>query len=125
MIEIKVSGDYSKTVHWFEFAKRIEMQHILAPYGKMGVEALRAATPKDSGTTAASWDYEVVREKGQYQINWYNTNDNHHVNIAVILQYGHATRNGGYVQGRDYINPAMADIFDKIAEAAWKAVTKE
>lgn len=90
-----------------------------------GVAALALATPRDTGATATSWDYEIKRSNGQISIYWTNDNVNKGVNIAVILQYGHGTRNGGYVMGRDYINPAIRPIFDKIAEAAWKEVTEE
>ena len=89
----------------------------------MGVDALAAATPVDTGKTAASWTYEIEKKNGSYSIVWLNTNVNKYVNIALILQYGHGTRNGGYVKGRDYINPAIQPIFDKIAEDAWREVT--
>lgn len=97
----------------------------LNKYGKQGVEALRQATPKDTGNTADSWHYLIVHDKKskRYSISWYNDNivDGWY-NVAVLLQYGHATNNGGYVKGRDYINPALRPIFDKIAEEAWKEV---
>jgi hypothetical protein len=96
----------------------------LKKYGEDGVKALADATPKDSGKTAASWSYEVEKSKGSYTIAWTNSNINDGVPIAVILQYGHGTRNGGYVQGRDYINPAIRPIFDQIAEDAWREVIK-
>ena len=96
---------------------------ILNKYGKMGVSALAAATPVDTGKTADSWIYEIETSKDSYTITWSNTNVNNHVNIALILQYGHATRNGGYVSGRDYINPALQPVFDQIAEEAWREVT--
>lgn len=96
---------------------------ILEKYGKRGVEALRDATPKNTGKTAESWAYDVQKdEKGQYQIVWYNTNKNNGVNIAILLQYGHATRNGGFVKGTDYINPAIEKIFNRMANEAWEEV---
>lgn len=96
---------------------------ILEKYGKRGVEALRDATPKNTGKTAESWAYDVVKdEKGQYQIVWYNTNKNNGVNIAILLQYGHATRNGGFVKGTDYINPAIEKVFNRMANEAWEEV---
>ena len=96
---------------------------ILDKYGRRGVEALKEATPKDSGKTSESWVYEIVKdEKGQYQIVWSNTNKNNNVNIAILLQYGHATRNGGFVKGVDYINPAIAKVFQGMANEAWEEV---
>lgn len=96
---------------------------ILHKYGKMGVEALKEATPKDSGKTANSWKYDIVKdEKGSYQIIWSNTNVQNYVNVAILLQYGHATRNGGFVKGRDYINPAIEKVFQGMADDAWKEV---
>lgn len=96
---------------------------ILEKYGKRGVEALRDATPKNTGKTAESWSYDVTKdEKGQYQIVWYNSNKNNGVNIAILLQYGHATRNGGFVKGTDYINPAIEKVFNRMANEAWEEV---
>lgn len=100
------------------------MNNILDKYGKQGVSALSSATPVDSGLTANSWTYEIENKGDQVTIFWGNTNVNKGVNIAVILQYGHGTRNGGYVAGRDYINPAIRPVFDAIANEAWKEVTK-
>ena len=99
---------------------------ILDKYGKLGVEELKKATPKDSGKTADSWIYEITKdEKGAYQIVWSNTNVvNGWANIAILLQYGHATRNGGYVKGTDYINPAIEKVFQGMADEAWKEVNK-
>lgn len=99
---------------------------ILEKYGKMGVEALREATPKDTGKTSESWTYEVVKtEEGKYEIVWSNTNVvNDWANVAILLQYGHATRNGGFVKGQDYINPAIEKVFQKMADEAWREVKK-
>lgn len=94
-------------------------------YGQIGVQALAAATPRDSGETAASWTYEIKRAPGSYSIVWGNTHMAANQPVAILLQYGHGTGTGGYVQGRDYINPAIQPIFDQIAAEAWKAVTKE
>lgn len=96
----------------------------LDKYGREGVSALASATPVDSGKTASSWSYEIIKEKDSVKLTFSNSNIQNGVPIAVILQYGHATRNGGWVQGRDYINPAIRPIFDKIADQAWKEVTK-
>lgn len=123
MIRFTTKGDFNKT---FKFLKKMEtrdVSKILEKYGAMGVSALSAATPVDSGKTANSWDYEIVRSGDDATIHWINTNENNGVYIAVILQFGHGTRNGGYVEGIDYINPAMKPVFDKIAEEAWAEVT--
>ena len=95
---------------------------VLRKYGQEGVDALSSATPFETGHTASSWGYEIHETKDGAELVWTNSNINQGVNIAVILQYGHGTRNGGYIQGRDYINPALRPIFDRIAEAAWKEV---
>lgn len=96
----------------------------LDKYGKMGVEALQEATPKDTGLTANSWSYEITRTGETIKISWTNSNIVDGLSIAVLLQYGHGTRDGGYVSGIDYINPAMKPIFDEIADAAWKEVSR-
>lgn len=101
-----------------------EIMPILHRYAQMGVNALSAATPKQDGSTAASWGYEIVDEGGRVVIYWTNTDQNKGVYIAVILQFGHGTGTGGYVAPTDYINPAMRPIFDQIAEAAWREVTR-
>lgn len=124
MIKFKVSGDFSKTINSLKALKDFIKQGNLNKYGEMGVAALREATPKRTGKTADSWNYEITAVNGKVTIYWTNDNINENVNIAVILQYGHGTKNGGYVQGRDYINPAMQPIFDEIADKAWKEVIK-
>ena len=124
MISFRQMGDFSKLTRFLERAK--EAVHIggLDKFGKEGVAALASATPVDSGKTANSWYYEIENRKNSITIAFYNSNIQNGVPIAVILQYGHGTRNGGWVQGRDYINPAIRPIFDKIANNAWKEVTK-
>jgi hypothetical protein len=92
-------------------------------YGAEGVAALAAATPEDSGETANSWTYEILKEQGSYSIIWGNTHVNRGRQIAVLIQYGHGTGTGGYVEGKDYMNPALRPIFDRIADEAWKEVT--
>lgn len=115
-------GDLQKTDRFLHGLIGKHYEHKLIKYAEQGVEALRKATPVDSGTTANSWSYEIVQENGQLAVHWKNSNIQHYVNIALILQYGHATRNGGWVEGRDYINPAIRPIFDKMAKVAWKEV---
>ena len=101
----------------------MHIEEVLNKYAQIGVDALSAATPKDSGETASAWGYEIERDATGYSIHWTNDNINKGVNIAVILQYGHGTGTGGYVQATDYINPAMAPIFEQIANDAWNEVT--
>lgn len=124
MIKLSSKGDFSKTFKFLHSAQNFKIEHILHKYGREGVSALRNATPVDSGVTANSWSYELKISKESVTIHWNNSHVNKGVNIAVILQYGHGTGTGGYVQGRDYINPAIKPIFDKIAEEAWKEVTR-
>lgn len=123
MIKITQSGSFAKTEGYLKKLKDLRMLHSLEKYGSQGVNALSNATPRDSGLTAQSWTYTIVNRPGYYSIRWHNTNVRDGIPIAVLIQYGHATRNGGYVQGRDYINPALRPIFDRIAAEAWKEVT--
>lgn len=121
-ISFTSKGDFSKTIKFLNKVKNVKINDILSKYGKIGVNALSQATPKDSGVTSRSWNYKIEVNNDNASIVWYNTNVVKGVNIAVILQYGHGTRNGGWVEGRDYINPAMKPIFDKIANQVWKEV---
>lgn len=123
MISFRQKGDFSKLTRYLEKVKDIVHIGDLDKYGREGVAALASATPVDSGNTANSWYYKIENKKGSASITFYNSNIQNGVPIAIILQYGHGTRNGGWVQGRDYINPAIQPIFDKIAESAWKEVT--
>lgn len=123
MISFKQRGNFNKTEKLLKKSFGRSYIDILEKYGQQGVSALSAATPVDSGLTASSWSYEIIQNGETISIVWKNSNINKGVNIAIILQYGHGTRNGGYVSGRDYINPALKPIFDKMAEAAWKEVT--
>lgn len=123
MIEFKQKGDFTKLNRYFERMKEVVKIGDLDKYGKEGVAALSAATPVDTGKTANSWSYKIKRQNGSVSIDFYNSNFSNGVPIAIILQYGHTTNNGGWVQGRDYINPAIQPIFDKIAKNAWKEVT--
>ena len=124
MITFKHTGDFSKTTKFLKSTKSVNITNILNEYGKAGVAALASATPIESGLTANSWYYEVEIKKGSYAIHFNNSNIQNGVPIAVILQYGHGTRNGGWVQGRDYINPAVQPIFDNITNKAWREVTR-
>ena len=124
MITFKQKGDFSKTTNFFQRIKEFSGTSDLDKYGKMGVEALANATPRDTGKTANSWDYIIEHKKGRSSIIWTNSNIKDGIPIAVILQYGHGTRWGTYVQGIDYINPAMVPVFDKIADMIWKEVAK-
>lgn len=124
MISFRQKGDFSKLTRFLEKAKNVVRIGDLDKYGREGVAALSSATPVDSGLTASSWYYKVEHTNGSAKINFYNSNIQNGVPIAIILQYGHGTGNGGWVQGRDYINPAIQPIFDKIAENAWGEVTK-
>ena len=122
LIRITTKGDFNNTFRFLNKMSKFQINKILEKYGQMGVEALRSATPIDSGKTAESWGYEISVGKEGATIYWTNTNQNKGVYIAVILQYGHGTGTGGYVQGIDYINPAIRPVFDKIAEEAWMEV---
>lgn len=123
MISIKQRGDFKKTEKFLKKSFGRDYIDVLEKYARQGVSALSAATPIKTGTTAVSWSYKVIQNPDGFSIVWENSNINKGVNIALILQYGHGTRNGGYVRGIDYINPALKPIFDKMANAAWKEVT--
>ena len=124
MISFKQKGDFSKLTRYLERSKNIIHVGELDKFGREGVAALESATPVDSGKTAQSWYYKITNKNGSATISFYNSNINDGVPIAVILQYGHATKSGGWVEGRDYINPSIQPIFDKIAKNAWREVTK-
>lgn len=123
-IKLNHKGDFKKTERFLNRMKKNDyIKNILNKYGEMGVRALSNVTPVDSGTTASSWGYKIKFSGSSFIIYWTNSNINNGVNIAIILQYGHGTGTGGYVQGRDYINPAIKPIFDKMADEAWEEVT--
>ena len=124
MISFRQKGDFSKLSRYLERAKGAARLSILDKYGREGVAALSSATPVDSGETANSWFYEIKHNNGSASITFCNSHINKGVPIAIILQYGHGTGTGGWVEGRDYINPAIQPIFDRIVDAAWKEVTK-
>ena len=124
MISFRQKGDFSKLNRYLERVKESAKSGVLDKYGREGVAALASATPVETGKTANSWYYEIKRQNGSVSIEFKNSNIKDGIPIAVILQYGHGTGTGGWVQGRDYINPAIQPIFDKIADSAWKEVTK-
>jgi hypothetical protein len=126
MIRVQTTGSFSKTIDFLNRMKRREQFKVLQKYGAMGVAALKEATPRDDGDTAQGWYYEIVEKPGYFAIHWLNSA---HVPggktpIAVLIQYGHATRQGGYVEGFDFVNPAMRPIFDQMAADMWKEVTR-
>ena len=124
MITFRQKGDFSKLSRYLEKVKEAAKVGVLDKYGQAGVAALSSATPVESGLTSQSWYYEIEHTKSSAVIRFLNSNVNKGVPIAIILQYGHGTGTGGWVEGRDYINPAIQPIFDNIAEDAWKEVTK-
>lgn len=124
MIGFRQKGDFSKTVSYFQKLKNAKIVRILEKYGQEGVAALASATPVDSGKTASSWYSKVEVTNTSAILMFCNSNINKGVPIAIILQYGHGTGTGGWVEGRDYINPAIQPIFDKIVENAWGEVTR-
>ena len=124
MIRFRQKGDFRKATRYFERLREIVHLGTLDKYGREGVAALASATPVESGKTASSWYYEITNNGQTAKISFYNSNMSKGVLIAIIIQYGHGTRNGGWVEGRDYINPAIQPIFDRIAEEIWREVTR-
>ena len=124
MINFRQTGDWSKTTNFMKRLKQRKYLSFLDKYGQRGVDALSSATPVDTGKTANSWSYEIRKNGKKVSIVFKNSNIVNGVPIAIILQYGHGTRNGGWVEGRDYINPAIQPIFDEIVKEAWGEVTK-
>ena len=124
MITFRHKGDFSKTSKWLRKIREAARLGILDKYGREGVAALASATPTETGKTASSWYYQIERRNGSVAIVFLNSNINNGVPIAIILQYGHGTGTGGWVEGRDYINPAIQPLFDKAANELWREVTK-
>lgn len=122
MITVDTTGSFEKMEKFLHNMSQIRFREILDHYGQVGVDALASATPVRSGLTAQSWTHKVVVDKGSTTLLWLNTNVNDGVPVAIILQYGHGTGTGGYVQGYDYINPAIRPVFDMITEAVWNEV---
>lgn len=123
MISITTRGSFKNTDAFLNRMQKLDIATVLKTYGERGVAALRDATPYDTGNSAGSWDYEVVVSQRAVSITWTNSNVQSGIPVVILLQYGHGTGTGGYVQGRDFINPALKPIFDEIADKVWKAVT--
>lgn len=123
MITFEQNGDFKNTERFLKKMSSVDIASALKSLAQEGVRALSAATPIDSGSTSVSWGYEITRSKTSTSITWTNSNVENGFPVAIMLQYGHGTGTGGYVRGRDYINPAIQPVFDKIAEEAWKVVT--
>ncbi len=121
---IKHRGNFDKTERFLNRAAKINVEAVLRSYGEKGILALSQATPVDSGETAHSWTYKIIIHQKGYQLIWINTHMVDGAPVAILLQYGHGTRNGTYVQGRDYINPAMKPILDSLSQELWKEVTR-
>lgn len=124
MITFSSKGDWSNTTKFLQKMKDLDIISMLDDYGRRGVEALAAATPVDTGKTASSWDYEIRKNKESFSIYWRNSNVNNGVPIAILIQYGHVTKNGSYVPGYDYINPAIQPIFDEITQRITEEVRR-
>lgn len=122
-ITLKTSGSFKRTTSFLQKMNASRLYSRLSYYGEMGVKALSAATPKDTGLTASSWSYKIEAKEGRVTLSWNNSNTNNGVPIALVIQYGHVTGTGGWVEGRDYINPAIQPIFDKMVKDIWKEVT--
>ena len=122
VIRITHKGNLKKTEQFLQGASQLKAEKLLAPYGEKGVRALSDATPVDSGNTAGSWYYEIRKNRGSFSLMFLNRNINKGVPIAILIQYGHATGTGGYVQGRDYINPALQPVFDQMSKEIWEEV---
>lgn len=124
MISLVSTGDFKNTEKFFKNMQSSNIEEILDRYGSKGVELLKDATPYDTGMTSSSWSYDVTLQNGKYRVNFYNNNVVDGVNIAIILQYGHGTRQGGYYEGEDYINPAIKKAFDDMVEELWREVVQ-
>lgn len=123
ILTITSTGNFNKTERYLKRVKNKNYLEILQSYGEKGVQALQDATPKRTGRTAASWTYTIEKTRDGYTISWLNSNTNKGISIALLNQYGHATRDGGWVQGVDYINPAIRPIFEQMADDMWREVS--
>lgn len=125
MIKFEAKGDLRRTKRYLRAVKNINFNRLLKDYGERGVEALQASTPKDTGKTAESWFYEIRKTRDSVSIYWNNTNTSLGIPVVILLQYGHGTRNGGYVRGIDFINPTIRPIFEEMTNTLWKEMTKD
>ena len=125
MISIRTKGGFEKTTKYLNKLSKRDVTGILNKYGQRGVELLSSATPTNTGRTSQMWSYEINVKRGRYEINWINNNVVNGVNIAMIIQYGHGTRNGGYVRGIDYINPVIKQVFNDMADELRREVSSE
>ncbi|NLB48798.1 MAG: HK97 gp10 family phage protein [Erysipelotrichia bacterium] len=123
MISFHHKGDFNKTFKFFKRISRHNLRRTLEKYGQRGVVALENATPKDTGLTSRSWSYEIEMDNNSTTIHWSNSNIQKGVSIAILIQYGHGTQHGGYIQGYDYINPALRPVFEEMVEEIWREVT--
>lgn len=123
MISVEAPGSFKNTDAFLAKMQRDDLARLLDKYGRMGVDALASATPRETGETATSWAYKISKSRGSLEIVWHNTNVQNGLPIAILLQYGHGTGTGGWVEGRDYINPAIRPIFDQITTDLWREVT--
>lgn len=123
MVSVSTSGSFDNTERFLRAMQKLDLSKIAAAQAEKGVRALSAATPQESGLAANSWGYEITKSTGSLTISWTNSDIENGYPVAVMIQYGHGTGTGGYIQGIDYINPAMRPIFNEIAETLWKAVT--
>lgn len=122
-ISFSTTGSFDQTESFLRRASKTQIASILESYGAMGTAALKSATPVETGATASAWTHKVSNNGGSWELSWHNQNGSNGVKIALLLQYGHGTGTGGYVSGRDYINPAIRPVFDKIANEVWREVT--
>lgn len=123
MVKVVVKGDLKKTKKFLGFIGSGKQYRILERYGREGVNALANATPIDSGRTASSWDYEISSDDGRFKLTWTNSNTTDQgTPIAILIQYGHGTKDGYFIEGRDFINPAIRPVFDQIADSVWQEV---
>lgn len=122
MISFQSSGSFKKSDKWLARLLKIDVKSQLEKYGQEGVDALSRETPKDTGLAASSWSYDVVKTSTGYELVWYNDNVENGARVVLLIQYGHGTTSGSYVQGRDFINPAIKPVFDNIQKDIWKAV---
>lgn len=124
IVSVTQKGNFKKTDRFLSKVVSLHFERKLKHYGELGVQALKAATPKDTGKTAESWNYEIVQEEGRTVLYWRNENLSQGIPVVIILQYGHVTRNGGFVEGIDFINPTLKPLFERMAKEAWKEVVR-